>query len=83
MKRETMAAEWEPDPWLLDEHYLAVNIRDKGVMVFTACSHAGLINISHDARDTFVPTPLYGVMEGNPPGGKTVRSDHSGNRARP
>ncbi len=49
---------WEPDPWVMDERYLAVNVRDKGIIIFTACSHAGLINILRHARDTFSPTPL-------------------------
>lgn len=56
--------DWEPDPLLMDERYVAVNLRDKGILVFTACSHAGLINILRDARDKFSPTPLYGVMGG-------------------
>jgi 7,8-dihydropterin-6-yl-methyl-4-(beta-D-ribofuranosyl)aminobenzene 5'-phosphate synthase len=64
VKRNTSDTVWEPDPWVMDERYLAVNVRDKGILVFTACSHAGLINVLRDARDTFTPTPLYGVMGG-------------------
>ncbi len=64
VKRENTDSDWEPDPWVMDERYLAVNVRDKGILVFTACSHAGLINVLRDARDTFSPTPLYGVMGG-------------------
>ena len=64
VKRNAADTDWEPDPWVMDERYLAVNVRDKGVMVFTACSHAGLINVLRHARDTFAPTPLYGVMGG-------------------
>jgi 7,8-dihydropterin-6-yl-methyl-4-(beta-D-ribofuranosyl)aminobenzene 5'-phosphate synthase len=63
-KRNAANTDWEPDPLLMDERYLAVNLRDKGIMVFTACSHAGLINILRDARDKFSPIPLYGVMGG-------------------
>jgi 7,8-dihydropterin-6-yl-methyl-4-(beta-D-ribofuranosyl)aminobenzene 5'-phosphate synthase len=64
VKRNAADTAWQPDPWVLDERYLAVNLRDKGILVFTACSHAGLINVLRDARDTFSPTPLYGVMGG-------------------
>lgn len=64
VKRDAPSADWEPDPWVMDERYLAVNVRDKGILVFTACSHAGLINVLRDARDRFTPTPLYGVMGG-------------------
>jgi 7,8-dihydropterin-6-yl-methyl-4-(beta-D-ribofuranosyl)aminobenzene 5'-phosphate synthase len=55
---------WEPDPWLRDERYLAVNIRDKGIAVFSMCSHAGVINVLKDARDTFEGVPLHAVAGG-------------------
>jgi len=55
---------WEPDPWIMDERYAAVHIKDKGVLVFTACSHAGVINVLKDAQKRFDPIPLYGVLGG-------------------
>jgi 7,8-dihydropterin-6-yl-methyl-4-(beta-D-ribofuranosyl)aminobenzene 5'-phosphate synthase len=55
---------WEPDPLIMDERYTAVHIKDKGIMVFTACSHAGVINVLKNARDVFDSIPLYGVMGG-------------------
>jgi 7,8-dihydropterin-6-yl-methyl-4-(beta-D-ribofuranosyl)aminobenzene 5'-phosphate synthase len=58
------ASGWEPDPWIMDERYGAVYIAGKGIMVFTACSHAGVINVLTDARKTFDPVPLFGVMGG-------------------
>jgi len=63
-RRNADDTDWEPDPLLMDERYVAFNLKDKGIMVFTACSHAGLINVLRDARDKFLPTPLYGVMGG-------------------
>ena len=74
VKRNTTDTDWEPDPWVMDERYLAINVRDKGVMVFTACSHAGLINVLRDARDTFAPAPLFGVMGGFHLAGKTFEA---------
>lgn len=55
---------WEPDPWIMDERYAAIRIKDKGIVVFTACSHAGVINVLRNARKTFDPIPLYGIMGG-------------------
>lgn len=55
---------WEPDPWIMDERYAAVRIKNKGIVVFTACSHAGVVNVLRDARRTFAPEPLYGIMGG-------------------
>jgi 7,8-dihydropterin-6-yl-methyl-4-(beta-D-ribofuranosyl)aminobenzene 5'-phosphate synthase len=55
---------WEPDPLLLDERYVAAHVKGKGVVVFTACSHAGLINVLTDAKAVFGDVPLYAVMGG-------------------
>ena len=55
---------WEPDPWITDERWVAVRVRDLGAIVFTACSHAGVVNVLHHAREVFDPIPLYGVMGG-------------------
>jgi len=55
---------WEPDPLILDERYLAVHVEGKGLIVFSVCSHAGIINVLLSARETFPDVPLYGVLGG-------------------
>jgi 7,8-dihydropterin-6-yl-methyl-4-(beta-D-ribofuranosyl)aminobenzene 5'-phosphate synthase len=55
---------WEPDPWIIDERWLGVNVAGKGVIVFTACSHAGVVNVLKDARARFAGIPLYSVLGG-------------------
>jgi len=55
---------WEPDPLIMDERFVAVAVKDKGVLVFTACSHAGVVNVLKHARDCFRELPLYGVLGG-------------------
>lgn len=55
---------WVPDPLLLDERWLAVHVQGLGAIVFTACSHAGVINVLQHARDALDPIPLYAVMGG-------------------
>ncbi len=55
---------WEPDPLILDERYVAAHVKGKGIVVFTACSHAGVINVLKDARNVFGDVPLYAVMGG-------------------
>ena len=64
LKRGSDGGDWEPDPWIMDERFVAVNVRDKGMIVFSACSHAGIVNVLKHARDLFDPVPLYGVMGG-------------------
>lgn len=56
--------DWIPDPLQLDERYVAVNVRDYGIVTFSACSHAGIVNVLTDAADVFDPVPLYAVMGG-------------------
>ena len=55
---------WEPDPLIMDERFLAVNVRGKGLVVFTACSHAGVVNVLKHAQATFPDIPLFAVMGG-------------------
>jgi 7,8-dihydropterin-6-yl-methyl-4-(beta-D-ribofuranosyl)aminobenzene 5'-phosphate synthase len=55
---------WEPDPLIMDERYVAVHVREKGLIVFSACSHAGVVNVLLNAREVFPDVPLYGVLGG-------------------
>jgi 7,8-dihydropterin-6-yl-methyl-4-(beta-D-ribofuranosyl)aminobenzene 5'-phosphate synthase len=55
---------WEPDPWIIDERWLGVHVAGKGLVVFTACSHAGVINVLKDARAKHPDIPLYCVLGG-------------------
>lgn len=64
MKRAPGGDTWEPDPWIMDERYVAVHVKHKGVVVFTACSHAGVVNVLTDARNAFGDIPLHAVMGG-------------------
>ena len=58
------AASWEPDPLILDERFAAVHVKDKGLVVLTGCSHAGVVNVLTHAQDLFPQIPLYAVMGG-------------------
>ena len=55
---------WEPDELLTDERWLAVNVRGKGLVVFSACSHAGIVNVCRHARATFPGIPIHAIMGG-------------------
>ena len=43
---------------------MAVHVRDKGLVVFTACSHAGVVNVLLHARESFPSIPLFAVAGG-------------------
>jgi 7,8-dihydropterin-6-yl-methyl-4-(beta-D-ribofuranosyl)aminobenzene 5'-phosphate synthase len=55
---------WELDELLVDERFIAVNVRGKGLVVLTACSHAGVINVLSHARDCFPGVKLHAVLGG-------------------
>jgi 7,8-dihydropterin-6-yl-methyl-4-(beta-D-ribofuranosyl)aminobenzene 5'-phosphate synthase len=48
----------------MDERYIAVHVRNQGLIVFSACSHAGVVNVMTHASETFSDVPLYGVFGG-------------------
>jgi 7,8-dihydropterin-6-yl-methyl-4-(beta-D-ribofuranosyl)aminobenzene 5'-phosphate synthase len=55
---------WEPDELLMDERWLAVNVAGKGLVVLSACSHAGIVNVCRHARATFPDIAIHAVMGG-------------------
>ncbi len=55
---------WELDPLITDERYLAVNVRGKGLVVFSACSHAGVVNVLHEVRRRFPGIPIHALIGG-------------------
>lgn len=63
-RRTEDGADWEPDPLLMDERFVAVGVKGKGVIVLTACSHAGVVNVMTHARDCFPGRKLHGVIGG-------------------
>jgi 7,8-dihydropterin-6-yl-methyl-4-(beta-D-ribofuranosyl)aminobenzene 5'-phosphate synthase len=55
---------WEPDPLIMDERFVSVHVKGKGQLVFSACSHAGIVNVLTRARELFPAVPLYGALGG-------------------
>jgi len=55
---------WEDDPLIMDERFLATHVKGKGIVVFTACSHAGVVNVLKHAQSCFPSVPLYAVTGG-------------------
>jgi 7,8-dihydropterin-6-yl-methyl-4-(beta-D-ribofuranosyl)aminobenzene 5'-phosphate synthase len=58
------AGGWEADELLMDERWLAVNVAGKGLVVFSACSHAGIVNVCRHARATFPDIAIHAIIGG-------------------
>jgi 7,8-dihydropterin-6-yl-methyl-4-(beta-D-ribofuranosyl)aminobenzene 5'-phosphate synthase len=48
----------------MDERFLAAHVRGKGIVVFTACSHAGVVNVLKHAESSFPSIPLHAIAGG-------------------
>jgi 7,8-dihydropterin-6-yl-methyl-4-(beta-D-ribofuranosyl)aminobenzene 5'-phosphate synthase len=56
--------DWQPDPLVLDDQALIVDIKDKGLLVITGCGHAGVVNICRYARRLTKDRPLHALVGG-------------------
>jgi len=72
--RKNPEARWEPDPLLLDERLLAAKVRGLGLIVFSSCSHAGIVNVCRHVRALFPDVPIHTVMGGLHLGGVMERN---------
>jgi 7,8-dihydropterin-6-yl-methyl-4-(beta-D-ribofuranosyl)aminobenzene 5'-phosphate synthase len=59
-----LSGRWEPDPLVLDDQALVVDVRDKGLVVLTGCGHAGIVNICRWAQRLTGERPIYAVLGG-------------------
>jgi 7,8-dihydropterin-6-yl-methyl-4-(beta-D-ribofuranosyl)aminobenzene 5'-phosphate synthase len=41
---------WEPDPMIWDDQNLIVNVKGKGLVIVSGCSHAGAVNVLRNAQ---------------------------------
>jgi 7,8-dihydropterin-6-yl-methyl-4-(beta-D-ribofuranosyl)aminobenzene 5'-phosphate synthase len=55
---------WEPDPLVLDDQAMIVNVAGKGLVVVTGCGHAGVVNIARYATLLTGGQPLYALLGG-------------------
>jgi 7,8-dihydropterin-6-yl-methyl-4-(beta-D-ribofuranosyl)aminobenzene 5'-phosphate synthase len=64
VQRSADGRAWEPDPLIMDERFVAVHVKGRGQLVFSACSHAGIVNVLSHARQASPSVGLYGAMGG-------------------
>jgi len=55
---------WQPDPMIWDDQALIVNVRDRGLVIISGCSHAGVINVLLHAQRLTGETRVAGLLGG-------------------
>lgn len=63
-QKRTADGGWEPDPWIWDDQNVVVNVRDKGLVVVSGCSHAGAINVLRNAQRLTGESRIAGFIGG-------------------
>ena len=64
LQQARIEGSWQPDPLVLDDQALIVDIKDKGLLVITGCGHAGIVNICRYARRLTKERTLHAIMGG-------------------
>jgi 7,8-dihydropterin-6-yl-methyl-4-(beta-D-ribofuranosyl)aminobenzene 5'-phosphate synthase len=55
---------WEPDPLILDDQNLIVDVAGKGLEVVSGCSHAGAVNVLRNAQRLTGRRQIVGFVGG-------------------
>jgi len=55
---------WQPDPLIFDDRAIVMNVKGKGLVVLSGCSHAGIINTITYAKQISKVEAVYAVMGG-------------------
>ncbi|KAL1887899.1 hypothetical protein Sste5346_009903 [Sporothrix stenoceras] len=61
----TATGQWTPDPLIKEERLVACRLKGKGLVVFTGCSHAGVVNACrHAVSQVAEDNALHAVVGG-------------------
>jgi 7,8-dihydropterin-6-yl-methyl-4-(beta-D-ribofuranosyl)aminobenzene 5'-phosphate synthase len=56
--------EWQPDPWVWDDQAIMINVKDKGLVVLSGCSHSGIVNVLRYGKHLTGIEQVHGVVGG-------------------
>jgi len=60
---DTGKGKWVRENHIMDERYAAIDVKGKGLVIFSACSHAGIVNVVKDVIKTF-QKPIHMIIGG-------------------
>ena len=73
---------WEPDPLILDDQALVVNLGDRGLVILSGCGHAGIVRHRPLRTQAHRPGRRRGDRRWLPPQRPDVRANHRADRRR-
>jgi len=62
--RVFLEGEWKEDAEIRDDVSLVANVKDRGLVVISGCSHAGIINIIQEMRRLTGESRIHGLIGG-------------------
>jgi 7,8-dihydropterin-6-yl-methyl-4-(beta-D-ribofuranosyl)aminobenzene 5'-phosphate synthase len=55
---------WEPDEWIWDDQAVVIHVKDRGLVVLSGCSHAGIVNVLRYGQKLTGLEKIHGVAGG-------------------
>ena len=55
---------WEPDPWIWDDQGIICNVKGRGLVVISSCSHSGVVNVLRNATRITGVEKIYAFIGG-------------------
>jgi 7,8-dihydropterin-6-yl-methyl-4-(beta-D-ribofuranosyl)aminobenzene 5'-phosphate synthase len=55
---------WQPDPMIWDDQALVLNVRNRGLVIISGCSHAGVVNVLLHTQRLTGETRIAGLIGG-------------------
>jgi 7,8-dihydropterin-6-yl-methyl-4-(beta-D-ribofuranosyl)aminobenzene 5'-phosphate synthase len=56
--------DWRPDPMIWDDQALVLNVRNRGLVILSGCSHAGVVNVLFHAQRLTGEPRIAGLIGG-------------------
>jgi 7,8-dihydropterin-6-yl-methyl-4-(beta-D-ribofuranosyl)aminobenzene 5'-phosphate synthase len=76
---------WEPDPMIWDDQNLIINVRNKGLVIVSGCSHAGAVNVlrTHNDSQANSASPASSAASTSPAASSSQSSNPPSKRSAP
>lgn len=62
--RALVHGSWQPDPWIWDDRALIIRVKEKGLLIFTGCAHAGIVNTVKYSQTIAEQENVYAIIGG-------------------